>query len=90
MRRSPFSIQTARWQMRSTWSMAWLTNRTVTWPSSMKCWMRFSHFSWKNTSPTESVSSTMRMSGSVMVAMAKGGDAMIGGLAIGRGELFET
>jgi hypothetical protein len=30
------------------------------------------------------------MSGSVMVAMAKGGDAMIGGLAIGRGELFET
>jgi hypothetical protein len=56
----------------------------------MKCWMRFSHFSWKNTSPTESVSSTMRMSGSVMVAMAKGGDVMIGGLAIGRGELFET
>ena len=32
----------------------------------------------------------MRISGSVMVAMAKGGGVMIDGLAIGRGELFET
>ena len=29
------------------------------------------HFSWKRKSPTESVSSTMRTSGTVMVAIAK-------------------
>ena len=32
----------------------------------------------------------MRMSGSVMVAIAKGSGAMIGGLAIGRGGLFKA
>ena len=31
----------------------------------------FRHFSWKKTSPTDSVSSTMSRSGSVTVAMAK-------------------
>ncbi|CDD40058.1 unknown [Collinsella sp. CAG:398] len=60
----------ARWQMRSTCSMEWLKNSTVTSPDSMKCWMRASHFYWKNTSPTESVSSTIKMSGDVKVAMA--------------------
>ena len=70
MRSWPFSIHTAEVQMRSTCSMEWLTNNTVTLPESMKLWIRRSHFCWKNTSPTESVSSTMRMSGSTTVAMA--------------------
>ena len=33
--------------------------------------IRFSHFCWKRKSPTDSTSSAMRMSGLVMVAMAK-------------------
>ena len=33
--------------------------------------MRFSHFCWNKKSPTESTSSAMRISGLVMVAMAK-------------------
>ena len=57
--------------MRSTCSMECETNRTVTSPLWIKCWMRASHFCWKNTSPTDSVSSTIRISGSVIVAIAK-------------------
>ena len=71
MRWWPFSIQMARWQMRRTCSVEWETKSTVTLPESMKLRMRRSHFSWKKTSPTERVSSTMRRSGSVTVAMAK-------------------
>ena len=71
MRCTPFSIQMTRSQMRATCAMEWETNRTVTLPDSMKLLMRFSHFCWKKTSPTESVSSTMSTSGSVTVAMAK-------------------
>ena len=71
MRSSPFSIQMARSQMRATWAMEWETKSTVTSPDSMKLLMRASHFCWKKTSPTERVSSTMRTSGSVTVAMAK-------------------
>ena len=33
--------------------------------------IRFSHFCWNRKSPTESTSSAMRISGLVMVAMAK-------------------
>lgn len=47
----------------------WLTNSTVTSPDSVKCWMRASRFCRKNTSPTEGVSSTIRMSGDVTVVM---------------------
>ena len=71
MRCSPFSIHTQLVHRRSTCSRLWLTNSTVTSPLSMNCRMRRSHFSWKKTSPTERVSSTMRTSGSTTVAMAK-------------------
>ena len=68
MRRWPFSIQIALSHTRSTCSMLWDTNKTVVLCSSMSSLMRFSHFSWKNMSPTESASSTMRISGTMTVA----------------------
>ena len=43
---------------------------TVTSCSLMSCVMRRSHFCWNMKSPTESTSSTMRISGTMTVAMA--------------------
>ena len=57
--------------MLSTRSMEWLTSSTVVLSVSTSSLMRFSHLRWKRKSPTLSVSSTIRMSGSVTVAMAK-------------------
>ena len=50
--------------------MEWDTRMTVVPPAISSC-IRFSHFCWKRKSPTDSTSSAMRMSGLVMVAMAK-------------------
>ena len=48
-----------------------IANFSRTLPDETSSWMRSSHLRWKRKSPTERVSSTMRMSGSVTVAMAK-------------------
>ena len=50
--------------------MEWDTRMTVV-PPAISSFIRFSHFCWKRKSPTASTSSAMRMSGLVMVAMAK-------------------
>ena len=70
MRVWPFSIQMALLHRRRTCSLLWDTIRTVTPWSLISSWMRRSHF-WRNMkSPTDSTSSTIRMSGTMMVAMA--------------------
>ena len=50
---------------------AWVTKMTVTSSSSMISRTRAKHFSWNCLSPTESASSTTRISGSLETAKAK-------------------
>ena len=70
MRVWPFSIQMALLHKRSIWSLLCDTMSTVTSCSLMSCVIRRSHFCWNMKSPTESTSSTMRISGTMTVAMA--------------------
>ena len=70
MRVWPFSIQMTLLHKRSTWALLWDTMSTVTPCFSISSLMRSSHFFWNMKSPTESTSSTTRISGTITVAIA--------------------
>ncbi len=66
----PWSNTTARSQIWRTRSVAWETTRIVR-PSRWSRLIRSMHLRWKASSPTDSTSSTSRMSGSTLIATAK-------------------